>query len=196
MEILKLLKNNLANAVSLLSVPFVLVAFHYALCGQAFLSLCFIATAFFIDTADGWIARKIRIESIRGRMIDSFCDLVIYVAFPCFFIYQFLPIDLLAMLFAGSAVMIAGIVRLARLNECGLIRDDNKIYYQGLFVPAVLVAAVAFYALYQRGVNQVLYLAAPAMAAISLLMVSNFRLRKINNWLWYVLAAILLWMAY
>ena len=195
-EISKYLKSNAANFVSLAAVPFSLAAFYYIDQGQAFLSLVFICISFIIDTLDGQVARKLNIENNQGRIIDSFGDMIAYLLFPCFFIYKFLNFNLWVTLATCSLIMFFGIWRLSRFTTDGFLVVNGKKYYKGVITPFVLVATAIFYAARHHGIQPALYLFHPAMAILSVMMVSNIKLLKTASWPWYLMAALLLWITY
>ncbi|MDD2909427.1 MAG: CDP-alcohol phosphatidyltransferase family protein [Candidatus Pacebacteria bacterium] len=196
MEKLKLLKNNTANIISLLIVPNSLISFYFIFKEEVFLAFLFIIICFFLDTIDGYIARKMKIESSMGQAIDSFCDLIVYLMFPVFFIFNYLNFNLFVTFFICSIVLISGIIKLARFSKEGFVIINNEKYYRGLVVPFVLLTTAIFYIL---NINNFIYiniLFPLAVILISILMVSNLKFKKISNFAWYALAILLLWMIY
>lgn len=194
-EPLKQLKNNAANIVSLSAVPFALTAFYFVSRKEAFFSLAFIGICFFIDTVDGYVARKLKIDNPRGPLIDSFNDLVAYLLFPCFFMFGFMDLGPAAGLFTFSIVIICGMARLSRFTQEGFLEIDDRKYYRGLITPFVLAAVIAVYDARHHGFD-IIGLLPVIMTVISLLMVSQIKFRKISNWPGYLAAAFLLWMAF
>lgn len=196
MEKLKLLKNNIANIISITIIPISLASFYYAYNNEIFLSFLLIGLCFFLDTIDGYIARKIKIESDLGKTIDSFCDLIIYLIFPIFFIFQYLNFNLLVTFLTCSVVLVSGIIKLARFNSEGFVVIKNEKYYRGLMVPFVLLVTITSYILHIKYFINIIYLFPLIMLIVSVLMVSNIKIKKINNLIWYVLVILILWMIY
>jgi len=188
MDFAKFLRSNLANIISLLTVPFALCSFYYIFLGQFFLSFLFINIAFFLDTLDGYCARKLKIESEIGKLIDSFCDVINYLIYPALFIFKFFNFDLVINVILGSFIVVFGIIRLARFTSEGFVVKEGKNYYKGLPVPIALYGTVLCYVLYQNFIPEIMTYFFPAIVVIfSLLMVSTVKVKKINNVYWYLL---------
>ncbi|MCK9393428.1 MAG: CDP-alcohol phosphatidyltransferase family protein [Candidatus Paceibacterota bacterium] len=185
------LRNNFANIISLATVPFALSAFYYIFLGNFFLSFLFINIAFFLDTLDGYFARRLKIESTMGKLLDSFCDVINYLIYPALFIYKFFTFDFLTVVVISSFIVIFGIVRLARFTNEGFVIKEGKNYYKGLPVPVVLYGTVICYVLYDKFIpNLMTYFFPAIMIILSLLMVSTVKVKKINNVYWYFLVLI------
>lgn len=196
MEKSKLLKNNIANILSLLIVPLSLIAFYYLYVKELFLAFLFISFCFYLDTIDGDVARKLKIESEIGRSIDSFCDFIIYLIFPVCFIFQYLNFNFLLTFLMSVFILIAGIIKLSRFNNEGLLLINGKKYYRGMISPYVLLSAAICYIIYDYFFEGIIYIVPFIMIAISFLMVSNVKFKKTNNYLWYLLMVLILWMIY
>ncbi|MDD5639396.1 MAG: CDP-alcohol phosphatidyltransferase family protein [Candidatus Pacebacteria bacterium] len=191
MNIKNFLKNNFANIISLATIPFALGAFYYIFLGDFFLSFLFINIAFFLDTLDGYFARKLKIESSIGKLIDSFCDVINYLIYPALFIYKFFNFDFLTNIVISSFIVIFGIVRLARFTNEGFVVKEGKNYYKGLPVPVALYGTVICYVLYSKFIPSLItYLFPAVMIVLSLLMISNIKVKKISNIYWYFLILI------
>ncbi|MFA5080072.1 MAG: CDP-alcohol phosphatidyltransferase family protein [Candidatus Paceibacterota bacterium] len=184
------LKNNFANIISLATVPFALCSFYYIFLGDFFLSFLFINIAFFLDTLDGYFARKLKIESAIGKLIDSFCDVINYLIYPALFIYKFFNFDFLTNIVISSFIVIFGIIRLARFTNEGFVVKEGKNYYKGLPVPVVLYGTVICYVLSRFIPDLMMYFFPAIMIVLSLLMVSDIKVKKINNIYWYFLILI------
>lgn len=196
MEKLKLLKNNLANIISLSIVPLSLLAFYFLYTKEIFLAFLFISFCFYLDTIDGYIARKLKIESEIGKSIDSFCDFIVYLAFPVCFIFQYLSFNLLVTFLMSVFILIAGIIKLSRFNSEGFTIVDGKKYYRGMIVPYVLLGTATCYIIFTKFFEGIIYFGPFIMITISVLMVSNVKFKKNNNYVWYLLMIIILWMIY
>ncbi len=196
MEKLKLLKNNIANIISLTIIPISLVSFYFTYNHRIFLSFLFISLCFLLDTIDGYVARKIEAESEVGKTIDSFCDFIIYLIFPVFLIFQYLNFNLLITLLICSIILISGIIKLARFNNEGFVIIKNQKYYRGLMVPFVLLSTIVSYIIHIKYFPNIIYFFPLIMIVISVLMISNIKIKKINNFIWYFIVILILWMTY
>lgn len=96
-----------------------------------FLAVAFLFCGMFADTYDGFLARKFGWESELGRYLDGFVDAFLYLMAPVFFLYQ-LSIQDAPSLIVFFIFLAAGILRLARFNITGNIKDENKLFYCGL----------------------------------------------------------------
>jgi len=193
MEVLKSLRNNFANIISLLSIPFALFSFYHIFLGNFFLSVLFISIAFFLDTLDGYVARKLKIESEVGRLIDSFCDILNYLVYPALFIFKFFNFDLLISVILASFIVVFGIIRLARFTSEGFVVKDGRNYYRGVPVPVALYGTVISYILYHNFLPQAMGYFFPAIVVcFSLLMVSSIKVKKVSNLYWYILILVIL----
>ncbi|MCK9577977.1 CDP-alcohol phosphatidyltransferase family protein [bacterium] len=190
MEISKFLKNNIANIISLSTIPFALCAFYYIFLGDFFFSFLFINIAFFLDTLDGYFARKLKIESEIGRLIDSFCDILNYLIYPALLIFVFFSFDFLLSVILGSFIVVFGMARLARFTSEGFVVKEGRNYYKGLPVPVALYGTALCYVLYQKFPEIMTYAFPVIIIVSSLLMVSSLKVKKINNVYWYILVLI------
>lgn len=190
MELFKFLRSNIANIISLSTIPFALCAFYYIFIADFFFSFLFINIAFFLDTLDGYFARKLKIESEIGRLIDSFCDILNYLIYPALLIFVFFRFDIILSLVLASFIVVFGIARLARFTSEGFVVKEGKNYYKGLPVPVALYGTALCYVLYQKLPSLMTYLFPIIVITFSLLMVSSVRVKKINNIYWYLLVLI------
>lgn len=121
-------------------------AFWCALGGRVELAIAFLMLAMLFDAIDGKVARSLGVARPLGRYLGSFVDLVDYTVVP--------PLVLRAMGYGSWLAMLVmfaystcGMLRLARFNEVGNIRDGTgELAYLGLPVFWVHFALMALYA--------------------------------------------------
>ncbi|MGN0294458.1 MAG: CDP-alcohol phosphatidyltransferase family protein [Lachnospiraceae bacterium] len=139
------------------------------------------------DMFDGKVARtkKNRTDDEKsfGIQIDSLCDMVCFGVLPIVICYKLGMSHVYSMailIFYG----LAGLIRLAYFNVTEMKRqeesDDARKYYQGLPITSMAIALPVFFVLsplirnaqVRLGVLHVL------VAAVGILFITNFRLRK------------------
>lgn len=103
----------------------------FALYDKLSLAICLMLLAMFTDMLDGFLARRMKLESEFGRYLDSFCDVVTYLVLPMFLLHQFGMQDWLS-LCAFFIFIVCGILRLSRFNMIGTVEDSGVAYYIGL----------------------------------------------------------------
>ena len=134
--------------LTLLSFLFASLGLTSALHQKLTLAIAFMLIAMFIDMLDGFLARRMNLESDFGRYLDSFCDTVIYLFLPMFILYQFGMQDWLS-LFAFFVFILCGFLRLSRFNIIGSVNENGTAYYIGLQVfwsQLLVVLAFPFWA--------------------------------------------------
>jgi CDP-diacylglycerol--serine O-phosphatidyltransferase len=157
----------------LLSSLGLLLAFQGALT----LAIALMLLAMLVDMVDGWLARRLQLESDFGRYLDSFCDVFAYLVLPLFILYQFGMQDpfSLAALFVFLA---CGILRLARFNILSTVEEAGVQYHLGLQVIwSHLVVVLAFPLWHWLGEN-LRYALAVLLLGMSFFMIRNLRFRK------------------
>ncbi|OGY90141.1 MAG: hypothetical protein A2677_00440 [Candidatus Komeilibacteria bacterium RIFCSPHIGHO2_01_FULL_52_14] len=178
-------KRSAADYVTLFGVvPFILGLFFIAQDEPEF-ALIASAAAFFIDSVDGVIARKMKQESDFGRQLDSSLDLLIYIVFSALFVLKFLnpwfPLALLVV----SIIIACGALRLLRFNKVGFVYKQGDRCYPGLGTAYILPAvAVLFIARYFWGAG-VEWLTQLVLIGMSLAMISSVPIRKPKFTIWY-----------
>jgi CDP-diacylglycerol--serine O-phosphatidyltransferase len=149
----------------------------------------FINIAIFVDNLDGYVARKLKIESEIGKLIDSLCDVINYLIYPALFIYQFFGFDFITNLIISSFIVVFGVIRLARFTSEGFVVKEKGKYYKGLTVPVVLYSTVICYFLYLHFSfiqGLMMYFFPAIMIIFSLLMVSTVKVKKISSYYCYI----------
>ena len=97
---------------------------------QWILAFAWMATAFFVDSFDGLLARKVRVKEVLpnfdGALLDNMLDFLNYVVVPAFFLYM-------AELFPPQMTLVgAGLILLASSYQ--FCQDDAKTddhYFKG-----------------------------------------------------------------
>ncbi len=112
--------------------------------GRLSLAIGIMLGAMLVDVFDGPLARRLGLTSPFGRYLDSFADVFTYLLLPTLVLYQFGMQDPLS-LAAFFVLVAAGVLRLARFNEEGVLTIEDRDYYHGLPVPfSILVVVLAF----------------------------------------------------
>jgi len=113
-----------------------------------------------IDFFDGFIARKLNAETILGKQLDSFADIITFGIAPIMLINYIThgsqPVVLMAV--SSLAFMLAGAYRLARFN----LNDFSK-YFLGMPITAAGIALVIFGFIYKLWVSNLI----PILASIT-----------------------------
>jgi phosphatidylserine synthase len=98
--------------------------------------------------------------------------------------------------FTALFILIGGIIKLSRFNSEGLVAAEGNKYYRGLTVPFVLMITAICYIIFDKISGNIIYYVPFIMLATAALMVSNIKIKKSNNYLWYLLMVLILWMLY
>ncbi|MFI5251664.1 MAG: CDP-diacylglycerol--serine O-phosphatidyltransferase [Bacteroidota bacterium] len=146
--------------------------------GEYDMAAWLIVSAGIFDVLDGMMARITKSFSDFGVELDSLCDVVSFGVAPSFLVYT---IFLHTMNGTGTLIsampMAFGAMRLARFNS-QLVSYDKE-YFKGLPIPATAMMICAFVLRYytpEIGINSdVVWLLAPMVVILSLLMVSNIK---------------------
>ncbi|HEX3048968.1 MAG TPA: CDP-alcohol phosphatidyltransferase family protein [Bacillota bacterium] len=126
-----IIRLNWADLLSLLALFLSSLALVTVLEKKFFLAISLLFLGMFADTFDGMIARKYGLESEFGRYLDGFVDVVTYLMAPVLFLYVFGYHDLVSLL-VYFIFITAGILRLAKFNIIGTVKEGPKMYYTGL----------------------------------------------------------------
>jgi CDP-diacylglycerol--serine O-phosphatidyltransferase len=142
--------------------------------GEFALAAILVVVAIFFDGLDGAAARALHVEGPFGEMLDSLCDVIVFVVAPAYLAYQtnLHQYDLI-----GRATMFAfvacGAIRLARFP---LIK--TKGYFLGLPTPAS-GAILAMFSVYADELPGGLLVV--ATAGLAVLMITLIRFPKFNT---------------
>jgi CDP-diacylglycerol--serine O-phosphatidyltransferase len=81
--------------------------------------------AMLVDMADGFLARRLGLESEFGKNLDSFCDVFAYLVLPEFILFQMGMQDLVSAC-ALFAFLTAGLLRLSN-NTTGTVTSTPAV---------------------------------------------------------------------
>ena len=177
----------LISAVSLL---FAWLAIVLLLKDALRLSVLCAVIAFFFDSLDGIVARKLRQESDLGRQLDSMIDLVSYSLYPALIVSQELLPSWEGVV-VGYTIVLFGILRLIRFNVDGYIESNSVRYYNGVVTCYLSLAAIGFLLLSSQYKLPSL-LVAGFLLILAILQLSNIKTRKTGMLkFWYAVSIIL-----
>ncbi|ADU29819.1 CDP-diacylglycerol--serine O-phosphatidyltransferase [Evansella cellulosilytica] len=168
----KKLRSQIANVLTIINLGLGGFAIIYVLQGQYHFAVLFICLAAIFDRFDGQIARKLNITSSLGKQLDSLCDLISFGVAPALLLYQSTVFEF------GIAGSIFTIIFIA----CGAIRlarfaiSEQEGFFIGLPITAagcILTLSHLMNAMITPPVFMFLIL------SLSLLMISNFRVKKV-----------------
>ena len=125
-----LVRLNKADWVTLSGVVSSLLAALASLHGQLYLAVSLLFLAMLGDALDGIIARRMGVTRAFGRYLDSFMDVLIYLAVPSLVFYQAGFDGVWALVL--PLMVACGCVRLAVFNELGNIAEGGQLAYLGL----------------------------------------------------------------
>ena len=151
----------------------------------------FIMLAAIVDFLDGFVARKMKLESKLGGQLDSLSDIVSFGVVPamiCFQILQSLKPETLLFPYLSFALALAAAFRLARFNVSSSGQD---LFFTGLPVPAnglffcgILQLRKMNFEFHDVVFNPIFF--SGMVLLFSYLMVSHWKVLKIHlhkNWL-------------
>ena len=158
-----------------------------ALTGHMRLAICFLALSGLCDMFDGKIARtkKNRTEDEKsfGIQIDSLCDVVCFGVFPIIICYQLGMRHIYGMIIL-VLYGLAGVIRLGYFNVMEAKRqsetEEARKYYQGLPITSMAIALPILFAVSPLFPSHQVFLVVLhiLVAAVGILFVTNFKLRK------------------
>lgn len=129
-----------------------------------------IFAAMFFDTFDGFVARKLRAESVHGMNLDSFCDLISFGLAPAVIMFhmaygmrELIPFGGTVLWIAMACYFTCTMWRLAQYNTLAMSSSDTKGLFTGLPSPAGALAICS--------VLLVLHRLAPDERAVSIILV-------------------------
>lgn len=133
--------------------------------------------ALFFDYLDGFAARKLKVDSIKGRYLDTFVDIVSYLVFSSLFYFVFLSPNIVVGAVVGGVILIFGVLRLLRYSREGIVKDETGDYYRGVTVLHINLLIVLGNLLYVFGFFNA-WLFALTTVVFSLLMLSDYKTHK------------------
>ena len=192
-----LTERTLADWISLLTFIPILGAYQAILTNRPDWAIFLFVIAFYLDTLDGFTARKQKTESTFGRQLDTFADFANYVLGSCLFIYIFLPLALPVKYFAIFLFVIAGILRLCRMTLVGiaLLPQTKQPFYHGLPVTFISLFAFIFFYVFQTPSLLLNIFFCFVTIIMSILMISEMPVRKLPSRFWIIISLPILWIA-
>jgi CDP-diacylglycerol---serine O-phosphatidyltransferase len=171
-QTVKKLKTQTANVLTLANISLGGFAILMGLQGQLSLSLLLIFIAALADRFDGIVARKLNIDSELGKQLDSMSDIISFGVAPALLLYQGVLYEFgFPGMFFTVFYIACGAFRLARFNT-----TETNGYFTGLPITAAgCLLTVSYLAVPVISTPLFLFI----IIILSLLMISNFRLRKI-----------------
>lgn len=146
--------------------------------GEPNLALLAMFSAFALDKADGWYARRTGVSSPFGRRVDSFIDIFAYLVPGALLYHVAMAPNDVASLVVGFLVLAFGGLRLIRHSSEGFGSDEGTSYYHGTTVVHTNLVVVANYFLVVLVGPWNGWLAGLFVCAVCPLMVSDYKAYK------------------
>ena len=134
------------NLITLLNLFCGSIGVIYAVQGDLTVSAFFVITAIFFDFFDGFLARKLGVESNLGLQLDSLADMITSGLVPGIFMLNLLDMSLNSswpfreiIPYIGLLITLSSAYRLANFNISG-----KKNYFVGLPTPANTILIISF----------------------------------------------------
>ena len=195
MDFLKKLK--LPDYLSLASLFFAWLSISFILIHNPHLAIFTMLAALFFDYLDGSAARLLKLDSKRGRYLDSFVDLVSYIVFSSLFYIKFLAPGFWVGIFVGYSMLALGILRLLRYGEEGILIDEKGKYYRGVTVLHISFLITLGYFLRETNVYYNGWAFSIIVFIASLLMLSNYKThKKFVKFYWLIMVLVVLYTTY
>lgn len=138
-------KNYAPTAISLLGVYFGFLAIKYSIYGRIDIVAKYVILCVICDYIDGFVARKLKAESIFGMNIDSLCDSFCFGFVPSACLYFWIFADLKSV---GGIICfiisVAMIIRLARYNTIQSTKSEKEKKDFFIGIPAPMFSLLAF----------------------------------------------------
>jgi CDP-diacylglycerol--serine O-phosphatidyltransferase len=157
--------------LSLAGLVLALISVFQSLKGNLAMAAIFIYLSTIADFFDGTVARKIVREGNFGKVLDSLCDVVLYLMAMVTFGY-FAGLQSPVAIIVFVLFIVTGIMRLARFTIMGTV--DNR--YVGLPVSYTLIIPIAYFIFTLLRVNAGYLL--PFYFVIAVLMISSIKVKK------------------
>ena len=148
------MKNHIPNILTAFNLILGWMTIYFAFLGNISFSFFFILLASIFDFADGFIARKLNVQSKFGAQFDSLADFITFGIAPAIVIYNVVGLKIISIyiekelsflgfLFIGLIPLFAAI-RLAKFNTI----IEKKSYFEGLPSPTFALIAITSSYLY------------------------------------------------
>lgn len=183
-------KIGIPGAISAGSLLAAWLAIVLLLDGHLKYSIILAVVAFFLDSLDGYVARKINKTSELGRQLDSMVDLIGYSLYAALLTKQEVLPGWEGVL-VGYVIILFGVLRLIRFNLEGYAQAGLVRYYRGIVTCHLSLAAVSLVLASTQlkipTVCMVIFL-----LSLAVLQLSDIKTRKTGRlWFWYVVATLL-----
>ncbi|MFA5406767.1 MAG: CDP-alcohol phosphatidyltransferase family protein [Candidatus Nanoarchaeia archaeon] len=130
-----------------------------ALFTQKWISLLLFSTAFALDLADGWLARKKKLSTAFGGVLDSVSDKIIEVLF-IYYISNLMNAQGLGIIVAGLSIMISYVKQRAGLKNKTIFDRAQRMIYLLIttifFKEQAIIAYVIFISLCLIAITQLM----------------------------------------
>lgn len=175
-------KESIPNIVTGLNIFVGILAIMYAFDGMFRLTIIYIFVGIILDGVDGQLARMLKVETKKGKYLDSIADMFVFCFAPSILLYG-LYYDVSKgtsfeywqngiVVLVSSFIIITGVYRLARFIET----PNNDKYFTGLPTPAGAMAIVLIIIVFYN-----FYIVMFSSFIISVLMVSNVKYIKFKG---------------
>lgn len=141
--------------------------------GATSLSFSIAIVAFIFDCMDGYLARKLKVESEMGRQLDSLSDVILYLIYPVIIFYYFFGFNDYFSVLVQGVFLISGIYRLARFNGIGFVKAKWGKAYPGMPVVFSFLLVIIVAILRKFSIANFIAVSDFLMLTQSLLMVSK-----------------------
>jgi len=182
---------SLPNLLTLSNLLSGSIAVLFACNGDLRTAAYFVILSGIFDFFDGFVARKLNIDSPLGAQLDSLADMVTFGLVPAIFLYQLLSQHFASDSFLkigalpGFLFAIGACLRLAKFN----ISTDQTSYFKGLATPAATLFVIGLPFWYESNLylilcdKIVLYI---FCIGAMLLMISNYKMLafKFKDYSW------------
>ncbi len=185
---------NIADLVTISAIIPVITGYYFVIHGNPDYAIISMTIAFFLDTIDGYLARKMHITSDLGMHLDSFVDTLNYLSLTALFVLYFLNINTVCTLFSVFIMISAGILRLSRYNVSTLPQmGTQRSHFIGMPVPYAQLTVVIIYLIAHHLYDNIMYATPVIIVIISFFMISEIKFIKPSNYFfWYLLTIVIL----
>lgn len=178
--------------ISILSLAVGWLAIVFLIQNQPLLGIASAVIAFYLDCLDGYVARRTYKESVFGKQLDGTFDFFNYLVFSALLFWKYIQPNFLGVI-VGFVILATGAFRLVRFNIEGFVVKNNQLYYAGIVVCHVSLAAALLFMLKQFFPEIISVISIPVMLIVSGLQVSRILVKKSNTYhFWLSIAAIIL----
>lgn len=176
--------------ISSISLLCAWIAISLLLSDNLKLSIIAAVAAFFFDSIDGYVARKIDKASELGRQLDSMIDLVGYSIYSALLVSQALLPNWQGFI-VGFVIVLFGVLRLIRFNIVGYTDTNSVRYYSGIVTCHLSLAAISLLLITTR-IAIPDFVMATFLFVLAILQLSNIKTRKTGTLpFWYGVSILL-----